>query len=707
MLKFSMAPNRILIPLMIVLLVIGRGQVVAQTALESGQNPHVTAKQPADVVLSVRFKEGVYPRLRIGEGGRTQVCIPAVDSLNRLFGCQAVKPRFPNSQYAGYAAGSREYFIFLGTDSSFTAARSAYLGIGCFEFILDESRMWVGDGWGGRIKANDLNQSGPAQALPVINARVLYVKFKANSPISVRKAQDGVAEVGLAAVDAISRQYGCTAIGKRFKGKTPRYDYDADLSFAFQFSRDIDVHQAKKDYWETGAFVYIEVASPIKVTGGSTGFIPNDARYPDQWGLNNDSITIKTAFPNASVRLGADINMEAAWDCEQGDTSVIAAILDTGCKTDHPDLTSRLWTNYADIPNDNLDNDGNGFVDDSQGWDFKNGDKTVNDIDPGGHGTGISALVGAEGDNGIGISGVDLKCKLMIVKFVDTLQSNIDPTRLDSAIRYAVDNGASVINFSYNFNSPNAIIRDAILYARDHEVQFVSITGNGGMNGNNLYPAAYPDSLGILIVGATDPDDRRSSLLITGGGSNWTDFIDVCAPGNYIRIPDNVTDTEYYWVGGSSAAAAYVTGLYTLLKSQNPGLGADSISAIIKRTADDQVGDPTEDTPGFDRYHGMGRINAERALCSANAISPGNPSTLEVAIFPNPSSGTVFVTTLAEGVRKVSVSIFDAQGRKVSSQEFRGNAQIEVQLPRENGLYVVSVVANGNRRAVTKVLKVD
>lgn len=167
MLKFSMAPNRILIPLMIALLFIGRGQVLAQTALESGQNPHVTAKQSADVVLSVRFKEGVIPRLRIGDGGSTQVCIPVGDSLNRLFGCQSVKPRFPNSQYVWYAAGSREYFIFLSTDSSFSTARAAYLGIGCFDFILDETQIAGEGGWYGRIKDTRINDPGPARILKV------------------------------------------------------------------------------------------------------------------------------------------------------------------------------------------------------------------------------------------------------------------------------------------------------------------------------------------------------------------------------------------------------------------------------------------------------------------------------------------------------------------------------------------------------------
>ncbi len=693
--------NRALFILLLIPAIFAHLHGIAQSTIPTSQKR----------TLCVQFKEGANPRLRMGDGGRVLTCIAAVDSLNQIYGCNSVESRFRFTKLKSDDPHGRDFYFHFRTGIDVNALRIEYMKTGSFANILLDNELWLGEepGWSGRVRettgVNKENSS--SNSLPNLNNKVLYVKFKGDAVISIHTANDGTPYVGLEAVDAISSHFGCKAIGKRFKGKTARKDYDADKSYIFVFKEGIDVYLAREMYLATGAFESIEIAKNVSVTGGATGFIPNDPRYPKQWALNNDSVTVSTQFPTASVKLGADMNMEAAWDCEQGDTTVIAAILDSGCKTDHPDLEGRLWTNYADDPNDNLDNDGNGYTNDIHGWDFRHDDNTLDDIDPAGHGTGIAALVGADGDNGQGISGVDLKCRLMILKFVDTLSSAIDPTRLDSAIRYAVDNGASVINFSYTFPTFDAIIHDAILYAHDNNVQFVSISGNGNVLANNLYPAAYPDSLGILIVGSTDPDDGRSSTFVTGGGSNWTDFMDVCAPGNYIQVPDNLTNSEYYWVGGTSAAAAHVTGLYTLLKAQDPNRSVDSIAAIIKRTADDQVGNPLEDTQGHDPYHGFGRVNAERALCGTNAVADAANSQVSLSVFPNPSSGRVTATIANVTIKTAKVRVHDIHGRLVLAQDFNAGQQITIDLPPTNGLYMVEMVVNDRLRGVAKVLRIE
>jgi subtilisin family serine protease len=433
-------------------------------------------------------------------------------------------------------------------------------------------------------------------------------------------------------------------------------------------------------------------------------FVPNDARYPRQWGLNNDSVTVKNAFPSAPAAVGADINMEKAWDCEQGDTNVVVVILDTGCKLDHPDLDDRIWVNHGEIPGDNIDNDNNGYIDDVKGWDFRNQDNDPTDIDPAGHGTGITSIVGAEGNNLEGLTGVDLNCKLMIVKFLDTLFSSITISDLDDAIRYSTDNGGDVINFSYTYGVNNLTIAEGIKYAYDNDVVFVSITGNDDQQ-LNLYPASYPDSIGVLAVGATDPDDSRAAPFITGGGSNYTPFIDVCAPGNYILVPDNLTDTAYFSIGGTSASAAYVSGLAALLKAQDTARVADTIVSIIKHTADDQVGIASEDSPGFDIFHGHGRINAERALCNTNSRSDLMVSNENIRLFPNPSNGLVKGEIIGIPVKSIRILLYDVQGRSLHTETVISSTRFELMLPQQGGLYFYEVIVNDRFRGTGKLVK--
>jgi thermitase len=551
---------------------------------------------------------------------------------------------------------------------------------------------------------NQRNRNGN----PRIENTILFMKFHADSAPVIGRDSKGFATTGIAAVDSLNVKYGCVKIQKMYRGKTAKVDFNADKSYEFKFKQGIDVAKARDEYMATGQFAEILFNEYLPMRGGGTRYAPTDPRCSSQWGLNNDSVTIGNQFPLASVRMGADINMQAAWDCEKGDTSIIAAIMDTGAKTDHPELSGRLWTNWNDIPGDSIDNDSNGYVDDINGWDFRHDDNSLEDVDPDGHGTGIAGIVGAMEGNGLGGTGVDLNCRLMVLKFTDVISASPTLAQVSGAIRYAADNGASVINFSYNFSAFSQIVFDAIYYAKQNGVVFVGITGNDNMYANNLYPAAFPDSLNVLVVGSTDPDDVRSyNFVVRHDGSNYTDYIDVVAPGNYMFVLDNVTDTVFYYVGGTSASAAHVTGLVTLLKAQNPSLSADSIISIIKGTADDQVGDPLEDTPGFDIYHGHGRINAERALCGSNSIP--NPSGLQasVKVQPNPTSGRVIATVEGVRVKTAAALVYNIQGQQVAVLGFSSGQEIAIDLPAPDGLYLVKLVINDRIEEFVKVLRME
>ena len=147
---------------------------------------------------------------------------------------------------------------------------------------------------------------------------------------------------------------------------------------------------------------FIGEAAGVKGTGTGVATAPNDEFFRKQWGLNNDG-SVKTTT-GKSGKFGSDMNVLNAWTIETGSENVIVAILDSGAKTDHPDLSSRVWQNKNETKN-GRDDDGNGFIDDIYGYNFAYDNPNVKD--DGGHGTNISGTVGASTNNTIGYAGID------------------------------------------------------------------------------------------------------------------------------------------------------------------------------------------------------------------------------------------------------------------------------------------------------------
>ena len=144
--------------------------------------------------------------------------------------------------------------------------------------------------------------------------------------------------------------------------------------------------------------------------------LPNDPRFNEQWALRN------TAVPTA------DIDAEQAWDTTTGSANVVVGVVDEGIDINHQDLAANIWTNPADVAGNGVDDDANGFVDDVHGWDFANNDNTLYD-GPGttpegdpidGHGTHVAGIIGAVGNNGVGISGVNWQVRVLPLKFLGT-----------------------------------------------------------------------------------------------------------------------------------------------------------------------------------------------------------------------------------------------------------------------------------------------
>ncbi len=161
----------------------------------------------------------------------------------------------------------------------------------------------------------------------------------------------------------------------------------------------------------------VKYAEPNYIVHSDTA--PNDARYLELWGMNNTGQTGGTA--------GADIDAERAWNVSTGSPSVVVAVIDTGVDYNHPDLAANIWSNPGEIAGNGIDDDGNGFIDDIHGWDFANNDN--NPIDDNGHGTHCSGTIGAVGNNGIGVAGVNWHVSIMGVKFLDAGRQRHDGGR--------------------------------------------------------------------------------------------------------------------------------------------------------------------------------------------------------------------------------------------------------------------------------------
>lgn len=306
--------------------------------------------------------------------------------------------------------------------------------------------------------------------------------------------------------------------------------------------------------------------------------IPDDPNYAEQWDLPR-------------------IRAPEAWDFTTGDNLTIA-VIDTGVDLDHPDLVGKLWLNADEIPGNGLDDDGNGYVDDSYGWDFVNDDAEPQDDYW--HGTHVAGIAAADTDNGQGVAGVSWGARIMPLK---ALNASGDGNYADiaSAIVYAADNGARILNLSLGGKDYSAALAEAVGYARQRGCLLAAAAGNNG--GAVLYPAAND---GVLAVVATNRWDGRWY------GSNYGPEVDVAAPG--ADIYNTTLNDTYLSASGTSAAAPHVSGLAALVWSVQPDLTNDEVARVITETVRD-LG-----APGWDRFYGWGRIDAYQAISSVAAF---------------------------------------------------------------------------------------
>ena len=322
----------------------------------------------------------------------------------------------------------------------------------------------------------------------------------------------------------------------------------------------------------------IEYAHPNYVGGGG-GFTPDDTWFGSQWHHDN--------VGQSGGTVGADLESIAAWDMTRGSAGVLVAVLDTGIDSDHPDFAGRL------VP----------------GFDFVNGDADPEADHP--HGVQVTGLAAANGNNAFSVAGVDHFCSIEPVKVLD--QNNNGTTfDLIQGINFAA--GADILSMSL-INYPNTPgLQTALQTARNAGSILIACAGNGGIgNADVSFPGASPLTISI---GATDDDDVRPGYSGTGTA------LDLVAPGDLVGTVVWNNNDSISIFNGCSAATPVAAGVASLALSVDPTLTHAQMLQLLIDGAEDEVGDPAEDTPGRDDFHGFGRINARLTLCELDEAAP-------------------------------------------------------------------------------------
>ena len=329
----------------------------------------------------------------------------------------------------------------------------------------------------------------------------------------------------------------------------------------------------------------------------------------------NQALKVETT-PNdplfASQWHHAKIGSSQAWDVTQGQAENVIAIVDTGVDPTHPDLAAKL------VP----------------GFNFY--DNNTNSADVVGHGTLVAGAAAAIGNNGVGVIGVGWQNKIMPLRVTDPTGLTYQST-VATAVTWAADHGAKVVNLSIGNVAGSATTTSAAQYARSKGVLVVAASGNCGC------VDATAENPYIVSVGNTDQNDGLYA------SSSQGNYVDISAPG--VLIYSTQRGGGYAYATGTSIASPIVAGVAALMLSANPALTPADVEALLEANADDRG--PT----GWDQGYGWGRVNAYRAVAAAKASVPA-PDTVapSVAISAPAPASTV------SGVAAVAVSASDSGG---------------------------------------------
>lgn len=334
--------------------------------------------------------------------------------------------------------------------------------------------------------------------------------------------------------------------------------------------------------------------------------LPNDPRVVngDQWHLNN--------FGQSDGLFGADIDADTAWSNLNSASNIIVAVVDSGLRVTHQDIAANLWVNPGEIPGNGVDDDGNGAVDDVHGLNSTGVSPSGNVTDYFGHGTHVAGIVGAVGNNGLGVSGIAWNVRIMPCRFLDDF-GNGYATDLIECLNYARTNGAKVVNCSFETPGPiNNSLSNAFWNLRNAGIVVVAAAGNSGLDTDVAprYPACFAIDNIISVMAST----RNDTYL---GYNYGATTIDLAAPGIDIYSTYYRSDSDYYPMSGTSMATPCAAGAVALVMAKFPGLTAQQVVNRVLSTVDK--------LPEFSGLCATGgRLNLARALSGGFMIRDGS-----------------------------------------------------------------------------------
>ena len=396
----------------------------------------------------------------------------------------------------------------------------------------------------------------------------------------------------LAKFTELHKHFGAYSVVKAFPDSSDIQQTPLALIYLARFPQNTNIPALAEQYKQSPL---VEDAQPNYLRHTlSEPIIPNDPEYEELWSLE---IT----------------HMPEAWAIEKGSPDVAIAIVDMGIDYNHEDLKSKVWINEDEIPDNGIDDDNNGYVDDVRGWDFSDaptlpgrGDYTERDNDPmdeTGHGTHVAGIAGAEVNNGIGVAGVAWNCKLMALRAGFPVAGGgtfLQDDDVSAAIVYAADNGATSINMSWGDMFNAFIIRDALNYAYNKGCVLVAATGNETKR-RVLYPAALRN---VIAVAASDQNGEIAFW------SNASATVDIAAPGN--SILSTHINNKYRRLTGTSMAAPQIAGVAALMRSKRPELSNKEIRQLMVATA--------IHLPNSPKAVDAGQVHAAKALTASASL---------------------------------------------------------------------------------------
>lgn len=332
--------------------------------------------------------------------------------------------------------------------------------------------------------------------------------------------------------------------------------------------------------------------------------VATDPSFTNQWALQNTG--------QSGGTVGADINATGLWDIMATVSGVTVAVLDTGLNFTHPDLQGVAWTNPGEIAGDGIDNDGDGYIDDVNGWDFTNNDNDPTDDH--GHGSNVSGIITANRNNDEGIAGTVGGVKLLVCKVLNSANSG-DASSLLAGVTYARLRGVPIMNLSLQFYPFSTALSNEFNACQSTGILMCICAGNAGQNNDVSpnYPSCYLHT-NIVAVGNHDRTD-----VIWASNPNKSNYgptnVDLFAPGRDILGPDKLAGYSYFT--GTSQATPFVTAVAAAIKYVNPDWKSAQIKTAIMNSVTTKAAYTGKCVSG-------GRLNALRSVAYAITQEPTN-----------------------------------------------------------------------------------